>query len=85
MLSLQRDFGVDENARLEKMKESSTFLIDPYFENVDCNKLDGLTTAFLETAEKDKNQLGSRVQILNEKMGRLKEKFISLKDACMVN
>ena len=37
LLSLQRDFDVDENAHLEKMKESSTFLIDPLFRNVDCN------------------------------------------------
>ena len=67
------------------MKESSTFLIDPFFKNVDCNRLDGLTAVLLETAEKDKKQLASRVHILNEKMGRLKEKVISLKDACMVN
>ncbi len=40
---------------------------------------------FLETADKDKKQLASRVHILNEKMGRLKEKVIRLKDACMVN
>jgi len=37
LLSLQRDFCGDENAHLEKIKESSTFLIDPLVENLDCN------------------------------------------------